>query len=140
MSPRREQRTEPCGPGEAVIRLSQSRKFLEVASLVELEATTLPSSASVAAALAVLAGIAASDAACCTVLRRRSRSANHKDAGDLLRQISPGGAEAAKAFDRLIALKDSAHYGVIHPKPAALTAAMRDAEALVKFAEEVGQR
>ena len=140
MSPRKEQRTEGCGPGEAAIRLSQAKKFLEVATLVESEAALLPSSASLTAALAVLAGIAASDAACCSALRRRSRSAYHKDAGTLLRLITHGGPAAAKQFERLIALKDSAHYGVIHPNQDALTGAMRDAAGLVTFAEAVLRR
>ena len=63
MSPRREDRTEPGGRAQATARLSQARKFLEVARLVEEAEGALPSSASVAASLAVLAGIAASDAA-----------------------------------------------------------------------------
>lgn len=139
MTPRREQRTEACGPGEATIRLAQARKFHEVAALVETEAATIQSSSSVAAALAVLAGIAASDAACCSALRRRSRSANHQDAGDLLRQIADG-EQAAKSLNRLIALKDSAHYGVIYPDAARLRAAMRDAAALIDFAATVQRR
>jgi hypothetical protein len=44
MSPRREQRTAPCGRAEAVVRQGQARKFYEVAELVEGEADTVPSS------------------------------------------------------------------------------------------------
>jgi len=40
----------------------------------------IPESRSVAAALAVLAGIAASDAACCAALGRRSRGDDHRQA------------------------------------------------------------
>jgi|GEM_PF-6780919 len=57
-------RTQPCSVAQARTRLEHSRKFLEVAELVAGE-TGEVEYASAAAALAVLAGIAASDAACC---------------------------------------------------------------------------
>ena len=44
----------------------------------------------------MLAGIAAVDAACCRSLGRRSRSQDHRDAVALVRQVAPGGPEAAK--------------------------------------------
>jgi hypothetical protein len=62
-------RTLACGIADARIRLAQARKFLDVAELVAAE--DIQASHSVAAALAVLAGIAASDAACCAALGRR---------------------------------------------------------------------
>ncbi len=64
MSPRRGTRTQPCGLQEARTRLASAEKFLDVARLIDGE----PEAAfwSVAATLAVLAGIAASDAACCS--------------------------------------------------------------------------
>lgn len=66
MSPR----TEDCGPIQARSRLEQAEKFHEVAELAATEGDDVDASRSVAAALAVLAGIAASDAACC--VRRRT--------------------------------------------------------------------
>ena len=137
MSPRREQRTATCGRAEAVVRLDQARKFYEVAELVEGEAETVPSSASVAAALAVLAGIAAADAACCAALGRRSRAQDHKAAADLVRQVEPGGDEAARDLNRLLDLKDSAHYGVIPISGTNLKTALRTASAVVEFAGKV---
>lgn len=89
MTPRREDRTEPGGRPEATVRLAQARKFLEGASLVEEAEGEVPSSASVSASLAVLAGIAASDAACFAVLRRRSRGQDHHAAEALLEKIVP---------------------------------------------------
>ncbi len=58
----------PCGRPEAMARLAQAKKFAEVAALCVGDPSddTLPQ---VAAALAVLAGIAASDAACCIALK-----------------------------------------------------------------------
>ncbi len=52
-------RTQDCTHAQARARQGQAKKFLEVADLVAAE----PESASVSASLAVLAGIAASDAA-----------------------------------------------------------------------------
>ena len=67
----------------------------------------------VAAGLAVLAGIAASDAICCARLGYRHRGENHRDAADVLQQATPDGAELAKHLLRLLDLKDAAHYGVM---------------------------
>ena len=140
MTPRREDRTEPGGRAEATARLAQARKFLEVAKLVEEAEGDIPSSASVAASLAVLAGIAASDAACFAALGRRSRGQNHHAAEALLKQIAPGGSKAAQSFARLIDLKDTAHYGILTVTGTKLKNAMRDAGTVATFAAEVLNR
>lgn len=140
MSPRPVGRTSPCGRPEAKARLAQAEKFLEVAKLVETETDTIPESASVSASLAVLAGIAASDAACCAALSRRYRGQDHKQAVGLLVEVSPGGPDASKNLDRLLDLKDSAHYGVIHVSSAELKTALRQADSLVAFAKGVSTR
>lgn len=131
-------RTQPCSAADARTRLGQARKFLEVAELVAGE--DVEESHSVSASLAVLAGIAASDAACCSVLGRRSRSDNHHDAERLLRDIQRGGADAASALRRLLDLKDTAHYGLIHVSRQRLTAALRQARSLVEFAGRTSRR
>ena len=77
---------------------------------------------SVAASVAVLAGIAAADAACCQELGRRSRSGNHHDAEGLLEQVRPAGKQAANQLRQLIDLKDAAHYGFIEVTTAQLKA------------------
>ena len=92
------------------------------------------------ASLAVLAGTAASDAACCTALGRRSRSQNHHDAERLIEQIDPGGPEATKALRRLLSFKDTAHYGVKHIRGQELRALLRGAESVVEFARDVVRR
>lgn len=82
--------------------------FLEVAELVGGEDGEL-STPRVAAALAVLAGIAASDDACCAVLGQRSPGADHREVLALLGQITPGGPAMRRDVGRLLAVKDDAH-------------------------------
>jgi hypothetical protein len=110
-------RTADCGRTDGAARLEDARAFLAVAALVlderipdEDEAINL---SGVSAALAVLAGIAAADAACCSRLGRRYRGQDHRGAVDLVRAVVPGGPEMAKDLGRLLDLKDSAHYGVL---------------------------
>ncbi len=139
MSARRTQRTQPCDLRHARTRLGQAQKFLEVADLVADE-RELSESFSVAAALAVLAGIAAADAACCAALGTRSRSADHHDAEALLARIADGGAEAAARLRRVIVEKDTAHYGLVDVGGQALVGLMRNARSIVEFAEAVVRR
>jgi hypothetical protein len=120
MTPRAGSRTQPCSESQARTRLQHARQFLDVSRLTAEEAGNNDFT-SVAAALAVLAGIAAADAACCKALGRRSRSADHRQAADLLREVVPGGQQAASSLRRLVDLKDQA-------------------EALVTFAEDILQR
>jgi hypothetical protein len=124
----------PCSAADARLRLAHARKFLEVAEIVEEEA--VPESLNCSAALAVLAGIAAADAACCAALGQRSRSENHRDAIQLLEEID-GGREAAIGFTRLIDMKDTAHYGLTNLNRTNLTRALRAAAQLVRFADRV---
>jgi hypothetical protein len=132
-------RTQQCSPAQARARLEHARKFLDVADLVAGESGGIEY-ASTAAALAVLAGIAASDASCCKALGRRSRSQDHRQATELLEQIVPGGKQAASSLRRLMSLKDEAHYGLFDVGGQDLQAALRQAGALVKFADEVMRR
>jgi hypothetical protein len=83
---------------------------LDVAMLIAVPEQDLEY-ANAAAALAVLAGVAASDAACCHALRLRSRGQDHRQAVQLVGQVEPGGKQAANALGRLMNLKDQAHYG-----------------------------
>ena len=139
MTPKREPHTQSCSRDDARTRLEHARKFLDVAMLIAEPGQDLEYS-SAAAALAVLAGIAASDAACCQVLGRRSRGQDHRQAVDLVGQIEPGGTDAANALGRLLSLKDQAHYGLFDIAGNDLQAALRQAGALVTFAGEVLRR
>lgn len=101
-------REQPCTRDDAGTRLADARSMLVVADLV-VDDDTIPG---VAAALAVLAGIAASDAACCAVLGSRHRGQNHLDAAKLLETVEPNGPTMAKDLRRLLSRKDDAHYGL----------------------------
>jgi hypothetical protein len=109
--------------------------------LAELAGTnSSPADRKAAASCAVIAGIAASDAACCKALGERMRSQDHRDAIDLLRKVSPGGTEAARRLERLLGLKDQAQYGFEDIGGQRLSSAVRHARALVTFAAEVLRR
>lgn len=132
-------RTQPCDRAQARTRLDNAQKSLEVAELAAGE-QEIPASRSVAAALAVLSGIASADAACCAALGRRSRGDNHREAAGLLRQIVPAGDRAATALIELINLKDTAQYGLIPITRHELTTALRRARTLLDFATEIARR
>lgn len=84
----------------------------------------------VAAALAVLAGIAASDAACCSKLQQRPRGQNHMEAVKLLRAVEPHGPAMATDLGRLLASKDDSHYGIT-------LVDRRKAQRLVSYAKRI---
>jgi hypothetical protein len=139
MSPRRVGRTQTCTAADAVTRLRHARKFIEVAELVAGEGAEIEY-ASQATALAVLAGVAASDAACCQALGQRSRGQDHRAAVSLVERVAPGGTRAAKSLSRLLSLKDEAHYGLLDVSGNDLKAAMRQANDLIEFAQAVLRR
>jgi hypothetical protein len=126
-------KTQACGGQDAVTRLAQAKKYFEVADLAAGE--NIPESRTAAAANAVLAGIAASDAVCCKALGRRSRGESHYEAADLLKEIEPGGAEIAKKFIDLINLKDTAHHGLVMISATQLKVLLRRAKSLIDFAD-----
>lgn len=99
-----------------------------------------PESLGVSAANAVLAGIAAADAACCRALGGRSRGEDHRDATKLVAQVQPGGEDAAKALARLLGLKNDAEYGLATVPRANREPALRQAKKLVELAAAVVDR
>jgi hypothetical protein len=110
MTPRRETRREPCGRAEAAGRLAQADAYLAAARLV-IDDPTDVANPGVAGALAVLAGIAAADAACCARLSTRARGQDHREATALVATVAPHGPAMAKDLSRLLDRKDSVHYG-----------------------------
>ena len=86
------------------------RAYLAAAKLIVDDPTDL-ANAGAAGALAVLAGIAAADAACCARLSARARGQDHREATVLVSTIAPHGPAMAKDLDRLLNRKDSVHYG-----------------------------
>lgn len=129
----RPRRTAACDSQDARVLLAHARSFAEVAERV-FDDYERAEFANVIGSLAVLAGIAASDAACCAALGQRSRSSDHHDAINVVAQVRPHGAEAAKDLRRLLNLKDAAEYGVMHVGEAELKNALRCARRIVEFA------
>jgi hypothetical protein len=123
---------------DARTRLRDAQAQLDLAELASAAST--PEEKKAAASCAVLAGIAAADAACCGSLGRRSRSQDHRDAVALVRLVAPGGTEAAKQLERLLGLKDQAQYGFEDISGQKLLTARRLARALVAFAERIVSR
>lgn len=105
-------RTAACDVAEGRTRLRTAQAYLNVAASV-LDERDRDEYLNVAAGLAVLAGIAASDAICCIRLGCRHRGDDHRGAADLLRTATPDGGELAKTLLKLLDLKDAAHYGVL---------------------------
>jgi hypothetical protein len=133
MSPRATGRIQQCGPQDARTRLVQAKAFLDVAELVGEDDDQL-ATPGVAAALAVLAGIAASDATCCEVLGQRSRGQDHRQAVGLLKQVEPDGTTMARDLERLLTVKDDAHYGLLNVGAQRAKSALRQARRLVDAA------
>lgn len=127
----------PCDRTQARTRLDNARKSLEVAELAAGE-DEIPASRSVAAALAVLSGIAFADAACCAALGRRSRGDDHREAAILLRQIVPAGDRGRQGTARAAQPEGHrAQYGLIPITRRELTAAIRRASRLLDFADDI---
>jgi hypothetical protein len=127
-------RTQACSPEQARRRLEDARKFLDVAELVDDEPLRI--SSGVSASLAVLAGIAASDAACCAALGIRSRGQDHNEAAEILERVA-GSHDAVLALRRLLGLKNDAQYGLISVTATKRNSALRQARKLVDFAQSV---
>ena len=113
---RRAARSRSCDRKDAFKRLTQAESFLRAAELI-VDDESDDATPSVAASLAVLGGIAASDAACCARLGVRSRCQSHAEAVDLLGTVEPGGGSMAKDLQRLLNRKDDSQYGVAFVSP-----------------------
>lgn len=127
-------RTQPCGGADARIRAAQSRKFLDTANLI-LDVDDDRATPGTATALAVLAGIAASDALCCLSLGRRVRGQDHREATQLLTQVEPNGRDLSRALGRLLEVKDGSQYGLVFLSSARARHAIRHAATLTDAAE-----
>lgn len=128
----RAQRQRVATAADARVRLRSAEAYLDVADLIldERDRAEMPG---VAASLAVLTGIASSDAICARRLGAISRGEDHRAAATLLKEATPDGARLAAVFPRLVDVKDEAHYGlvlVVHRKA-------RDA---VRWARELTNR
>ncbi len=132
MTPRRSGRVVTCTPAECRARRDQARAFLEVAELVLTEDRR---EAHVAAALAVLGGIAAADAICGLSLGTWSRGQDHSQAVDLLGDVALRDTTLPAKLRRLLADKDAAHYSSTLITVEKANAMVRHASALLAEAD-----
>ena len=107
MTPRSSGRVVTCTPAECRVRRAQAQAFLDVAELVLSEDRR---EAHVAAALAVLAGVAAADAICGLNLGKWSRGQDHAQAVTMLGDVALRDTSLPIKLSRLLAEKDAAHY------------------------------
>ena len=126
-------RTQPCDRNDALNRLAQAESFLLAAELI-VDDDQDDATPSVAASLAVLSGVAASDAACCARLGIRARGQTHIEAVELLATVEPRGAEMAKDLQRLLNRKDSSQYGLAFVAPGEASRMVNWAKRLVGHA------
>ncbi len=132
------QRTASTDRQAARVRQQTAAAYLEVAYAVLGDSRgAMPG---VAAGLAVLAGIAASDAICATGLGQIHRGDDHRAAADLLAGAVPDGKKLAATFKRLIDVKDEAHYGLTFVPTAKARNAVRWATTLVDRAQAEVER
>lgn len=132
-------RTSPCSRADARMRLRTAEAYLEVAEAV-LRERDRGEYFNVAAGIAILAGIAASDAICGARLGRLHRGDDHHGAEELLRTATPDGPKLATVLARLLNLKDAAHYGVPVVSARKAADARRWAAGLVDRAAEEAER
>ena len=136
MNPHSGPRTGVCTPADARQRLSQAKALLDVASLV-LDATSDSTYAHVAAALAVLSGIAATDAICGLRLGRYSRGQDHQQAVRLLESVDLPERNLPSRLRRLLAAKDRAHYSPQLMTRSDAAALVRPARHIVEVADRI---
>jgi hypothetical protein len=132
-------RTATCTIQDARQRLRTAQAYADVANLV-LSESQRDEYLNVAAGLAVLAGIAASDAICCARLQRRHRGDDHRAAVDLISSAVPDGKTLAAQLVRLLDIKDSAHYGIQVVAPRSARDALKSAGRLINRARDEVER
>lgn len=129
-------RTGNCTKVDAKNRQSQAESFVMVAGLRLIDESD-DSTPGVAASLAVLAIVAAADAACCHRLGKRSRSQDHAQAENFVASVEPNGKAMSKKFGDVIAAKDDSHYGLTLVGPAKAKILVQKANDFVKWSKDV---
>jgi HEPN domain len=127
--PRASGSTQDASFNDAIQHLEKAHEFLDVA----IESLSLHRT-NAAYSLAVHAAIQASDVICAIKLKKRSSSAAHNDAVDLLASVGTKEKGLAQKLKRLLANKTKAEYD---PTPVSSThadEAVRNAEQLVQHA------
>ena len=136
MSARGSSRSTDCTPAEARVRRDQAQAFIDVAEMVLSEPAT-QTEAHVAAALAVLAAIAATDAICGLTLGHYSRGQDHTQAVALLETVDLADHTLPTKLRRVLASKDTVHYSPRLVSTSDARGLVRQARALVKAAERL---
>ena len=136
MSPRGSSRVISCTPTEARARREQAKAFIDVAEMVLSEPADQTHS-HVAAALAVLAAIAATDAICGLRLGRYSRGQDHDNAAALLDTVDLPDHTLPTKLRRVLASKDNVHYSPRLISKTDARALVRQARVLVDAAERL---
>ena len=136
MSPRGSSRSTDCTPAEARARREQAQAFLNVAENLLSEPATQPET-HVAAALAVLAAIAATDAICGLQLGHYSRGQDHNQAAALLETVDLPDHTLPAKLRRVLASKDTVHYSPRLISKTDTQTLVRQARALVDAAERL---
>lgn len=142
-------RRRRCTGEDARTRCRQAVAYLETAKLVTSDGS-LPADYDynhVAAGVAVLAAIAASDALCCRLLGERSRGQDHREAVDLVATVRFGGGtpdvqakrgrDLGAALATVLDYKDEAHYGTTLLGAAQVRRLIKSADKLVSAAVEI---
>jgi hypothetical protein len=117
--------TKPTQAGEGRGRRQVAQKYLEVALLIDSEDGA---AINVCVGVAVLAGIAASDAICAAALGQRYSGHDHEAAAEVLSRVD---AKLGKQLRDLVTMKTTSHYGFGLLSPTQRKAALRCAKALV---------
>lgn len=115
-------------------RLASARAFMEQARKTAENATNEYERAA-AASSAILSAIAAGDAACAQRIGQVWKG-EHSQAHTLLREVS-GAEHAATALQKVVSLKAQVQYLGESLNDARLTAALRQAEAVLDLAEQL---
>jgi hypothetical protein len=136
MSPRGKPRVTSCTPAEARARREQAKAFIDVAEMVLSEPAT-QTHTHVAATLAVLAAIAATDAICGLRLGRYSRSQDHDEAAALLETVDLPDHTLPTKLRRVLASKDNVLYSPRLVSKTDARALVRQARVLVDAAERL---
>ena len=129
-------RLTSCTPAEARARREQAKAFIGVDELV-LNEPAAQTHSHVAAALAVLAAIAASDAICGLQPGRYSRGQDHDNATALLETVDLPDQTLPTKLRRVLASKDNVHYSARLTSKTDARALVRQARVLVDAAERL---
>ena len=136
MSPRGSSRVISCAQAQASARREQAKAFIDVAEMVLSEPAT-HTDPHVAAALAVLAAIAATDAICGLRLGRYSRGQDHDRAAALLETVDLPDHTLPAKLRRVLASKDNVHYSPRLISKIEAQALVRQARVLVDASERL---